>query len=506
LQDWVVRPILRTVPGVTDVNSFGGQVKQYQVLLDPGKLKSLNLTLRDVMEAVEKNNANSGAGYIEHREEQYIVRGLGLARGLDDLERIVVASRNGRRSISTTWRSTDRQRTAAGATTRDGKGEAVSGIVLMLYGASSKEVVAGVKGKVKTIQKLLPAGVRLVPYYDRTELVQKTIRTVRNNLLEGGLLVVAVLFYFLGNVRAALIVALVIPLSMLFSFLGMHWLKLSANLMTLGAIDFGMIVDGSVVLVENTIRNLAERSKGESLNHTIFESAREVARPIVFGIGIIVIVYLPIVTLRDMEGKMFSPMAYTVGFALLGSLILTVTVVPALCSLLLKGRIVEEKDPWLLRALREAYLPALRKVIAHPGKVLGVTGAALGLALALVPFLGSEFLPTLDEGSITVQSFRLPSVSVTDTVKTAAAVEKALLSFPEVKSVISRAGRAEIANDPMGIDVSDIFVDLKPRGNGRRPAPRRNWWTKCGSGWKTSPACPSPSPAHRCASTSWSPA
>ena len=465
LQDWVVRPILRTVPGVTDVNSFGGQVKQYQVLIDPGKLKSLHLTLRDVMEAVERNNANRGAGYIEHREEQYIVRGLGLARGLEDLERIVVASRNGTPiHLDDVAQLRIGSEPRQGATTRDGKGEAVAGIVMMLQGASGKEVVAAAKEKVKTIQKLLPVGVRLVPYYDRTELVRKTIRTVRNNLLEGGLLVVAVLFYFLGNVRAALIVALVIPLSMLFSFLGMHWLRLSANLMTLGAIDFGMIVDGSVVMMENTMRKLAERKEGEGFIHTIFESAREVARPIVFGIGIIIIVYIPIVTLRDMEGKMFSPMAYTVGFALLGSLILTVTVVPALCSLLLKGRIVEETDPWLLRALREAYLPTLRKAMAHPGKTLGVTGAALVFALALVPFLGSEFLPTLDEGSITVQSFRLPSVSVTETVKTAAAVEKALLSFPEVEKVVSRAGRPEIANDPMGIDISDISVNLKPRG------------------------------------------
>jgi cobalt-zinc-cadmium resistance protein CzcA len=303
LQDWVVRPILRTVPGVTDVNSFGGQVKQYQVLIDPGKLKSLNLSVRDVMEAVEKNNANSGAGYIEHREEQYIVRGLGLAGGLADLERIVVASRNGTPiHLDDVAQLRIGSEPRQGATTRDGKGEAVSGIVMMLQGASSREVVAGAKEKVKTIQKLLPAGVRLVPYYDRTELVRKTIRTVRNNLLEGGLLVVAVLFYFLGNVRAALIVAVVIPLSMLFSFLGMHWLRLSANLMTLGAIDFGMIVDGSVVMVENTMRHLAERKDGEGFVHTIFESAREVARPIVFGIGIIIIVYLPIATLRDMEG------------------------------------------------------------------------------------------------------------------------------------------------------------------------------------------------------------
>ncbi|HXV19610.1 MAG TPA: CusA/CzcA family heavy metal efflux RND transporter, partial [Desulfuromonadales bacterium] len=463
LQDWVVRPILRTVPGVTDVNSFGGQVKQYQVVLDPGKLKSLNLTIHEVMEAVEMNNATVGAGYIEHREEQYMVRGLGLARGIEDLEQIVVTARGGTpihiHDVATVVIGNEPRQ---GVTTHDGQGEAVAGIVMMLKGASSKEVVAGVKEKVETIRKTLPEGVKLVPYYDRTDLVQKTINTVRTNLIEGGLLVIAVLFYFLGNVRGALIVALVIPLSMLFSFLGMHWLGLSANLMTLGAIDFGMIVDGSVVMVENTVRHLSERKKEEGLLHTIFASAREVARPILFGVLIIIIVYLPIVTLTDMEGKMFSPMAFTVGFALLGSLILTLTLVPTLCSLLLRGK-VEEKDPKLLVLIRETYLPFLRQSLGRPKRVLALTASALAGSLLLVPFLGSEFLPTLDEGSLTVQSFRLPSVSVTETVRTSAAVEKALLSFPEVEKVVARAGRAEIASDPMGIDISDIFISLKPR-------------------------------------------
>jgi cobalt-zinc-cadmium resistance protein CzcA len=463
IQDWVIRPILRTVPGVTDVNSFGGQVKQYQVQIDPGKLKSLGLTIHDVMEAVDKNNSTVGAGYIEHREEQYMVRGLGLAKGIEDLSRIVVASRGGTPiHLDDVAQVTIGSEPRQGATTRDGKGEAVTGIVLMLKGASSKEVVAGVKEKVKTIQKALPEGVKLVPYYDRTELVQKTITTVRNNLLEGGFLVIAVLFYFLGNVRGALIVALTIPLSMLFSFLGMHWLGLSANLMTLGAIDFGMIVDGSVVMVENTVRHLSERKKEEGVLHTIFLSAKEVARPILFGVAIIIIVYLPIVTLTDMEGKMFSPMAFTVGFALLGSLVLTMTLVPTLCSFLLKGKVVE-KDPKLLRLIREAYLPFLQKRLANPKKTLVITGSVLALSIALIPFLGSEFLPTLDEGDITVQSFRLPSVSLTDSVRSAADVEKAILSFPEVKRVVTRTGRAEIANDPMGVDISDIFVNLKPR-------------------------------------------
>lgn len=463
IQDWLVRPILRTVPGVTDVNSFGGQVKQYQVLLDPGKLKSLNLTIHDVMEAVEKNNATVGAGYIEHREEQYMVRGIGLARGVDDLKDIVVKSTGGTPiHLHDVGEIAIGDEPRQGVTTYDGKGETVAGIVMMLKGASSREVVEGVTSKVETIKKALPDGVKLTPYYDRTDLVWKTIRTVTTNLLEGGLLVIAVLFYFLGNVRGAIIVALTIPLSMLFSFLGMHWLGLSANLMTLGAIDFGMIVDGSVVMVENTVRHLSERKEGETTRHVIYTSALEVARPILFGVLIIIIVYLPIVTLTDMEGKMFSPMAFTVGFALLGSLILTMTLVPTLCSYLLKGKVVE-KDPRLLVRIREGYLPLLQRSLAHPKKTLAITGAALAGSLLLIPFLGSEFLPTLDEGSMTVQSFRLPSVSVTDTVKTSAAVEKVIKSFPEVESVVARAGRAEIASDPMGIDISDIFVSLKPR-------------------------------------------
>jgi heavy metal efflux system protein len=463
IQDWLVRPILRTVPGVTDVNSFGGQVKQFQVLLDPGKLKSLNLTIHDVMEAVEKNNATVGAGYIEHREEQYMVRGIGMARGIDDLKRIVVKSAGGVPiHLDDIGEVAVGNEPRQGVTTYDGKGEAVAGIVMMLKGASSREVVDGVATKIKTISKALPEGVKLTPYYDRTELIWKTVRTVTTNLIEGGLLVVVVLFYFLGNVRGALIVAVTIPLSMLFSFLGMHWLGLSANLMTLGAIDFGMIVDGSVVMVENTVRHLSERKEGESTRHAIFVSALEVARPILFGVLIIVIVYLPIVTLSDMEGKMFSPMAFTVGFALLGSLILTMTLVPTLCSFLLKGKVVE-RDPRLLIKIRDGYLPLLKNSLSRPKQTLAITGAALAASLLLIPFLGSEFLPTLDEGSLTVQSFRLPSVSVTDTVRSSAAVEKVLKSFPEVLTVVARAGRAEIASDPMGIDISDIFVSLKPK-------------------------------------------
>lgn len=464
IQDWVIRPILRTVPGVTEINSFGGKVKQYEVIVDPDKLQSLNLAVRDVYEAVERNNLTSGAGYIEHRDEQYMVRGLGLATNISDLNDIVVTSRGGtpihiHDVAEVKIGSEPRQ----GATTYDGKGEVVAGIVMMLKGASGKEVVANVKEKVATIQKSLPEGVTITPYYDRTDLVEKTIATVRNNLLEGGFLVIVVLFYFLGNIRGALIVALIIPLSMLFSFLGMKWVGFSANLMTLGAIDFGMIVDGSVVMVENTVRHLSEQKDAKRpIVQSIYLSAREVARPIAFGVTIIIIVYLPILTLTDMEGKMFSPMAFTVGFALLGSLILTMTLVPALCSFLLKGNI-KEKDPLLLRLTRRAYLPILKRSLPRPKTTLGITFLVLAASLCLVPFLGSEFLPSLDEGSIAIQSFRLPSVSLTYTVETSAEVEKAILAFPEVTRVVSRAGRAEIANDPMGVEISDIFVSLKPR-------------------------------------------
>ncbi len=464
IQDWIIRPLLRTVPGVADINSFGGKVKQYEVVIDPDRLKSFDLTIRDVYEAVESNNVTAGAGYIEHRDEQYMVRGLGLAKSTEDLKEIVVTSRGGTpihvHDVAEVGIGSEPRQ---GATTYDGKGEAVAGIVMMLKGASGKEVVTGVKEKVETIRKSLPEGVELIPYYDRTALVEKVIQTVRTNLLEGGLLVIVILFYFLGNIRGALIVALVIPLSMLFSFLGMHWAGLSANLMTLGAIDFGMIVDGSVVMVENTVRHLSERKKGGGpLIQTIYLSAREVARPIVFGVAIIIIVYLPIVTLTGMEGKMFAPMAFTVGFALLGSLILTMTLVPVLCSFLLKGK-VKETDPLLLRWIRKAYLPFLKRSLSRPGITLAATSVALAGSLVLVPFLGSEFLPSLDEGSIAIQSFRLPSVSLTYSVETAAEVEKAVRSFPEVTQVISRAGRAEIANDPMGVEISDIFVSLKPR-------------------------------------------
>ncbi|HEX9859969.1 MAG TPA: CusA/CzcA family heavy metal efflux RND transporter, partial [Nitrospirota bacterium] len=462
-QDWIVRPILRTVPGVTDVNSFGGQVKQYQVIADPAKLGSLGLAPKDLLEAIEKNNATTGAGYIEHRSEQYMVRGLGLAKDMDDLGGIVVTSRGGtpihvHDIAEVAVGSEPRQ----GATTYDGKGETVAGIVMMLKGASSNEVVRLVKEKAETIRKALPEGMELIPYYDRTELVDKVIKTVTKNLLEGGLLVVVVLFYFLGNLRGALIVALVIPLSMLFSFMGMHWLGLTANIMTLGAIDFGIIVDGSVVLVENTVRRLSEREGGHDRRHTILLAAGEVARPILFGVAIIVIVYLPILTLTDMEGRMFAPMAYTVGFALIGSLVVTMTLVPTLCSFFLKDK-VEEKDPGLLRFVRERYLPALAGVMAHPGRMFAGTAAALALSFGLVPFIGSEFMPTLDEGGITIQSFRLPSVSLTQSVAAGIEIEKAIKTFPEVERIVSRAGRAEIANDPMGVDITDIFVSLKPK-------------------------------------------
>lgn len=327
IQDWIIRPILRTVPGVADINSFGGKVKQYQVVIDPDKLKSLDLTIRNVYEAVESNNRTAGAGYIEHRDEQYMVRGLGLAKSIEDLNEIVVTSRGGTPiHVHDVAKVAIGSEPRQGATTYDGKGETVSGIVLMLKGSSGKEVVSGVKKKVETLQKSLPEGVKLIPYYDRTALVEKVIETVRTNLLEGGLLVIVVLFYFLGNIRGALIVALVIPLSMLFSFLGMRWVGLSANLMTLGAIDFGMIVDGSVVMVENTVRHLAEREKGEA----IVNGAAVRLRPVLMTALVASLGFIPMAFSQGTGAEVQRPLATVVIGGLISSTFLTLVVLPTL--------------------------------------------------------------------------------------------------------------------------------------------------------------------------------
>ncbi|MBS1852833.1 MAG: efflux RND transporter permease subunit [Acidobacteria bacterium] len=464
--EWDIAPLLRSVPGVVEVNSYGGELKTYEVQLDANRLISYDLPLSKVFEALERNNFNSGGGYIEHNQEQYIVRGEGLVGTLEDIGNIVVgATKNGTpiyiKNLGTVaFAPMIRQ----GAATRDGRGEVVTGVVMMLIGENSRVVAKSVGDKLQEIQKTLPAGVKVQTYYDRTTLVQKTIKTVEKNLIEGAVLVVVILLLLLGNIRGALIVAAAIPLSMLSAFCGMVWLGISGNLMSLGAIDFGLIVDGSVVMVENIVRHLAEgKQQGERRNSfaIILDAAREVARPVFFAVLIIIVVYFPILTLEGVEGKMFRPMALTVIFALIASLVFALTLMPVLSSFLLAGKVKEEESR-LIHFMKSRYVPWLRRAIATPRITVSLAGGIFALGAIVVLFMGAEFIPRLDEGTLAVQAWRLPSVALSESVKSTTMVEKVLKQFPEVETVISRTGRAEIATDPMGVEVSDIYVILKP--------------------------------------------
>ncbi|HVZ64185.1 MAG TPA: CusA/CzcA family heavy metal efflux RND transporter [Opitutaceae bacterium] len=470
VQDYIVRPILRTVPGVTDVNSFGGLVKQYQVIVNPDRLTSFGITLAQVFEALEKNNANASGNYIEHKSEQYIVRGLGLVKDVRDIENIIVAVQTHTpvyiRDLAAVKIGAELRQ---GAVTANGKGEAVAGIVLMLKGASGRDVVNAVKEKLPAIQKALPKGVELVPFYDRTDLVKKAIHTVTKALQEGAIFVLIMLIVLLADVRGAIIVTLVLPLAALFAFILMKWYGLSANLMSLGglAIGIGMMADGAVVMVENVHRHLTEPPG--KLNHvhagkieTVLYAAKEVGRPIVFGIAIIIIVFLPLFTLEGFEGKMFSPLAFTISFALLGSLILSLTFVPMLCTFFLK-QVPHERDVFHIRWLKQLYLVTLKPCVRYPWLVALVAVLALGGVFSLVPRIGTEFLPALDEGSIAVQTFRIPSISLPQSLALQTEAEKILKQFPEVIDVVSKTGRADIASDPMGVELSDVIVTLKPR-------------------------------------------
>ena len=469
IQDWLVKTQLRTVPGVTEINSFGGFVKQYQVLIDPAKLVSYNLTVRQVFETLENNNANAGGAYIEDSAEQYVIRGVGLVQKAEDIENIVIASEAGIpiyvRNVAEVVEGPEIRQ---GAVTKDGKGEVVTGIVMMLKDENSRAVVERTKKKVEEVQKSLPSGVRLVPFYDMTDLVDKTILTVQTNLFEGGVLVILVLFLMLGNFRAALIVASIIPLSMVFGMTGMVRSKLSGNLMSLGAIDFGLIVDGSIVMVENVVRQLSEGRKEIRKELTraqvidiVSRATREVGRPVFFFVSIIIIVFLPIITLQDMEGKMFKPMAYTVIMVLGGALILTLTLVPVLCSLTLSGN-VSEKENRIMLWLKQCYAGVLRKALDRPLLTVLIAVLISSPGFWMFSRLGSEFVPELDEGSIMLHAWKLPSISLSESINSTTKIEQILMRFPEVETVVSKIGRAEIATDVMGVEVNDILVMLKP--------------------------------------------
>jgi cobalt-zinc-cadmium resistance protein CzcA len=469
--DWFVNYQLRSVPGIVEVNSFGGMLKTYQVTLDPRALTSYGLSVGDVLEAVRSSNRAVGGGYIAHRGEQYLIRGEALVENLDDLGHVVLANDADGTAVTVSDIGTVELAPLIrqGAVTRDGRGEAVVGIALMLMGENSRVVVDRVKEKIAQIETTLPDGVVIDTYYDRTDLVRRTIKTVAKNLGEGGLLVIIVLLLLLGNLRGGLIVASAIPFSMLAAFIVMKNAGISGNLMSLGAIDFGLIVDGSVVMIENIVRTLHERRRDDSVPHLekVRAAAHQVARPVVFAVGIIIIVYLPILALRGVEGKMFRPMAMTVVFALAASLVLALTLMPVLASLLLKK--VSEKEPILFRWAKKLYVPVLDRSLARRRVTVGVAMVVFLASLLLVPFMGTEFIPRLDEGAIAMQIWRLPSISLEQSNQISTTAERVVLEEfgAEVRTIVSRTGRPEIATDPMGVEISDTYIMLRPKSEWR---------------------------------------
>ncbi|MEK7418514.1 MAG: CusA/CzcA family heavy metal efflux RND transporter [Pseudomonadota bacterium] len=481
IQDWVIKPQLRNVPGVTEINSIGGYAKEYLVAPAPEKLAAYGFTLADIVTALQRNNANVGAGYIERQGEQYLIRAPGQVGGIADIREVIVGSAQGQpiriRDLAEVGLG---QELRTGAATDNGR-EVVLGTVFMLIGENSRTVSRAVDQRMAEINRGLPPGVKAITVYDRTNLVDKAIATVKKNLVEGAALVVVILFLFLGNLRAALITALIIPLSMLFTFTGMVHYKVSANLMSLGALDFGIIIDGAVVIVENCVRRLAhaQEARGRSLTrserfHEVFAAAKEARRPLLFGQLIIMVVYLPIFALTGVEGKMFHPMALTVVIALAGAMLLSITFIPAAIALFM-GDKVAEKENRLMGWARRAYAPVLARVMAAPAVVLTAAAVAVALSLLLATRLGSEFAPNLNEGDFAIQALRIPGTSLTQSLQMQMQIEKALKKeFPEIDRVFARTGTAEIASDPMPPNISDGYIMLKARSEWPDPARPRD--------------------------------
>ncbi|MEZ4742302.1 MAG: CusA/CzcA family heavy metal efflux RND transporter [Bdellovibrionota bacterium] len=469
IQDWVIKPQLRNVPGVTEVNTIGGFEKQYHVTPNPAKLLAYGLTFLDIYEALANNNENIGAGYIEKNGEQYLVRLPGQVKTIEEIKQIIVQNRSGVpiyiKDVAEVIYGKE-QRTGAGTYEGD---EAVVGTVFMLLGENSRVVSQRVSKKMVEINKSLPEGVLAEVVYDRTSLVDKTIDTVKKNLAEGALLVIAILFLFLGNIRAAIITAMVIPISMLMTITGMVERQVSGNLMSLGALDFGIIVDGAVIIVENCISKLAEAQHraGRLLTmkerfEVVFNASKEVRKATMFGEAIITIVYLPIFTLSGIEGKMFHPMAFTVIAALLGAMLLSMTFVPAAVAIFLSGKISEKENP-LMRLASKVYVPILDYAMNNRKTVVLSSVGLFAVCLLVALSLGREFVPQLDEGDIALHAMRVPGTSLTQSVEMQKVLEREVMDFPEVKTVFSKIGTAEVASDPMPPNVADTFVMLKPR-------------------------------------------
>jgi heavy metal efflux system protein len=469
LQDWVLRPILRTVSGVAGVDSFGGYVRQFHVVADPAALRRYGLALEELAAAVAANNGVAGGAFVERGGEQFVVRGDGWVRNAGDLEDTVIAYRDNVPVLLSQVAVVElAPEIRQGAISRDGRGETVAGIVLMLRGGSGSDVVAGVEEKLELARRSLPPDVEIVPFYNRNELVTTALGTVRGALLQGAVLVLLVLLFFMGHLRSAVLVAVQLPLAALATFLVMRMIGMSLNLMTLSglAIAIGMLGDGAIVLVENAVRLLgAKGAEARDRRDIVRQASLEVLRPVAFGVAVIIVVFIPIASLQGMEGKMFAPLAYTIGIALGCALLLTVTVIPTLASFVLRaapifggGRVPHPAD-----LVRRMYRPHLRFALGHPRLVIGAALALFAVAAVLAPTLGTEFLPTMDEGSIVVQPFQIPSVSLDQALQTVALIESTIMELPEVRHVVSRTGRSDISTDPMGVGESDIYVLLAPR-------------------------------------------
>ncbi len=481
INDWTVKLQLRTVPGVTDVLSFGGAVRQYQVQVDPNRLISYGLTIADVKSALKANNSNAGGWYLEGPQEQLVVRGEGLIRGgregIADIENVVLKSVGGtpvyvRDVAEVEYGAEIRQ----GAVSRNGQGEVVMGVVLQLKGANTNKVIENLRKKVQTLQNSLPEGVKIEPIYDQADLIQKAVATVTEALGEAAVLIVIVLFLFLWNVPSALVVLCSIPLSMLIAVIMMRVYGLSANLQSLGglAIGIGMMVDGSLVMVENVVRHLAEPlGHQRALPYRVAQAAAEVGQPIFIAVLIIVVVFLPLFTLQGVEGKLFSPMAFVVAFAMLGSLLVALTVVPVLASLVFRGRF-SERDSFLVRGIKRAYGPVLGFALRRRWAVLAAALLALAATVAVFPLLGTEFVPELDEGALSIRVTANPSISMEEALRIAARMERKLKSYPEVDYALSQIGRPELGGDPEAVNNNEIWVGLKPQSEWKTASSRED--------------------------------
>nr|WP_319271944.1 CusA/CzcA family heavy metal efflux RND transporter [uncultured Draconibacterium sp.] len=462
IQDWLIAPQLKIVRGVTEINSFGGFVKQYNVIIQPGLLRTYSIGISDVMDAIAQNNSVSGGNYIQHNGEQYIIRGVGQITSMDDVRNIIVKNVDNKpvfiRDVASV---VEGKQIRQGGVTKDGQGEVITGIVMMLRGGNGREVIAEIEDKIEEINRSLPEGVSVEKFYDQSDLIKRTTSTISTNLLEGGFLVIVVLLLLLGEISGALIVAMVIPFSMLFAFIGMREFGLAANLMSLGAIDFGMVVDGSVVMVENIVHDL-QKNKKESKEEIIRKAANHVVRPIFFGVLIILMVYVPIMTFKGMEGILFRPMAITVAAAVFGSLLLALIFVPAMSAIVFRKKVKVRRN-YLIEWMRPRYQKGLEK---NMNKIWFVGSSALAIfvvSIFLMTRLGTEFLPELDEGSILIEQVRMPSVTLEESMENADWLAgKIMENIPEVETVVPKTGRSDLANDWMGVHQTDVWVVLKP--------------------------------------------